>query len=188
MKKLIVVDMQNDFLLPGGKLSISSPDVDTTKELRQGVGEFAKNFDGRVICTADSHELDDPEFKQFPPHCIKDTEGAELCDEVKNALGSLDKTVTKLTFNSDGIPVMVMPYYIYKAKEEVLTPFEIHIVGVCTHICVHDIASQIANTYKERWGVLADITIHRDLCGDFDPEMAEMCLKRLQNLYGVKVV
>jgi len=180
MRKLIVVDMLKDFLLPGGKLSISSPTEDTTKKLREDAAEYIQNFEGRVYLIMDKHKKGDPEFDQFPEHCVEDTEGAELIDEIKNNLPEGATIIPKVTFNSDSIPPAVIPHNSGQP--------EIHVIGVCTHICVHDTVAQIANTYKERWGKIADITVHKDLCGDFDPEMAEMCLKRLQNLYGVKVI
>ena len=65
---------------------------------------------------------------------------------------------------------------------------EIYVVGVCTHICIHDIVAGIVNEFKNRHDKLPDLKILKDMTGDFDIEMADFALKRLKNLYGVEVI
>ncbi len=73
------VDTQADFMLPGGKLYVPGaerllPDIRRlTDEARQG----------RVFLVSHGcyHAKDDPEFKTFPPHCIKGTNGADVVPE-----------------------------------------------------------------------------------------------------------
>ena len=77
------VDAQADFMLPGGKLYVPGaekiiPNIDRlVDQARQG----------RVllISSADAHQLDDPEFQRWPPHCVKGTPGAELIPEARAA-------------------------------------------------------------------------------------------------------
>ena len=35
-----------------------------------------------IICTMDWHIKDDPEFEQFPEHCVKGTDGANIIDGI----------------------------------------------------------------------------------------------------------
>jgi nicotinamidase/pyrazinamidase len=75
------VDAQADFLLPGGKLYVPQgekiiPNLNRLVEtVRQG-----RAF---LISSADAHKLDDPEFREWPPHCLKGTPGAELVPEAR---------------------------------------------------------------------------------------------------------
>jgi nicotinamidase/pyrazinamidase len=74
---LIVVDFQNDFT-PGGALAVSHGD-----EIADRVNELAADprFE-LVIATRDWHPPDHGSFAEqggpWPPHCVQDTEGAEL--------------------------------------------------------------------------------------------------------------
>jgi nicotinamidase-related amidase len=74
---LIVVDFQNDFT-PGGALAVSQGD-----EIADRVNELAADprFD-LVIATRDWHPPGHGSFAEqggpWPPHCVQDTEGAEL--------------------------------------------------------------------------------------------------------------
>ena len=133
MKYLIVVDMQNDFI--DGALG--------TKEAEAIVDNVCKKINDlkeqgyEVIATSDTHFSDEDEYeekrysntqegKKLPvPHCIKNTEGWEINDKVKEALGDA-KVFNKYTFGSEELAVYM------KAKE----PEEIEILGLCTDICV----------------------------------------------------
>ena len=70
------VDVQEDFMLPGGKLYVSGaekiiPNIERLVDEARG---------GRVllISSACRHLPDDPEFKIFPPHCVRGTPGERI--------------------------------------------------------------------------------------------------------------
>jgi len=175
---LIVVDMQNDFLLNTGSLNLGHD----TKELRENVAKFVSGFDGRIFLTADNHKEDDCEFKTFPKHCIENTEGLELVDELKEVLEGKDfQVLAKKSFTGGAILNLADELAERGTKD-------IHVVGVCTHICVHDVVGSIVNHTKNKYGYIPSITVYNDLVDDFDPEMEHFSLKRMQNLYGVKVL
>lgn len=73
------VDVQADFMLPGGKLYV--PGAETLLPNIRRLTDAARQ--GRVFLVSHGcfHSLDDPEFNIFPPHCIKGTAGAELVPE-----------------------------------------------------------------------------------------------------------
>lgn len=73
------VDVQRDFMLPGGHLYV--PGAEKLLPNIRKLTDAARQ--GRVFLVSHGcfHTPDDPEFKIFPPHCVKGTEGAELVPE-----------------------------------------------------------------------------------------------------------
>lgn len=122
MKYLIVVDMQNDFTTG----SLGSPHA---AAIIPNVVEKVKSFNGTVIFTRDTHDPDymqTQEGKKLPVvHCIKDTEGWEICDALKPFAGQV---IDKITFGS-----VDLPHILSRAGEPIE---EIELCGLCTDICV----------------------------------------------------
>ena len=81
---LIVVDMQNDFADPEGSLFVAGGDsiVDAINAEVVAVEEAG----GSVVYTQDWHPPETPHFADFggvwPVHCVRDTWGAALCDDL----------------------------------------------------------------------------------------------------------
>lgn len=122
MKYLIVVDMQVDFIT--GSLG-----SDLAAAIVPNVVEKVKNFDGKVIFTRDTHFADymqTQEGTKLPvPHCIKDTPGWQICDEL---LPYVETVVDKVTFGSVELPQLI--------KNDGGQIDEIELCGLCTDICV----------------------------------------------------
>lgn len=121
---LIVVDMQKDFIdqALGTKEAVSIVD---------NVVNLVKDFDGEVIFTRDTHKenyMDTFEGKNLPvPHCIFNTEGWEICDELKPYV---KRVIDKPTFGSVDLMEVLK-------KENKVNPISsITLVGLCTDICV----------------------------------------------------
>jgi nicotinamidase/pyrazinamidase len=70
------VDTQADFMLPGGKLYV--PGAEKLIPNLARLTDAARK--GHVLIVGDAcfHSPDDPEFAQFPPHCVRGTSGAEI--------------------------------------------------------------------------------------------------------------
>lgn len=125
MNYLIVIDMQKDFV--DGALG--------TKEavaIVPNVVEKIKNFDGKILFTRDTHQMnymETQEGKNLPvPHCIKGTDGFELVSEIKTLCKS--EPIDKPTFGSAALAELLQ-------KEHAKEPIEsITLVGLCTDICV----------------------------------------------------
>ena len=122
MKYLIVVDMQVDFI--SGSLG-----SDLAKAIVSNVVEKVKSFDGKVIFTRDTHfedYMNTQEGRNLPvPHCIKDSDGWQICDELKPYA---DIVIDKLTFGSIDLPNLIKSFG---------EPIEkIELCGLCTDICV----------------------------------------------------
>ncbi|HZQ93360.1 MAG TPA: isochorismatase family cysteine hydrolase [Candidatus Sulfotelmatobacter sp.] len=73
------VDVQRDFMLPGGNLYV--PGAEKLLPNIRRLTDAARQ--GRVFLVSHGcfHAPDDPEFRTFPPHCVKGTKGAELVPE-----------------------------------------------------------------------------------------------------------
>ncbi len=80
-KKIIFweVDAQEDFMTPGGKLYV--PGAERLLPNIRRLTDAARQ--GRVFLVSHGciHTADDPEFAQFPPHCVRDTPGAKHVSE-----------------------------------------------------------------------------------------------------------
>ena len=73
------VDVQADFMLPGGKLYV--PGAEKLLPNIRRLTDAARQ--GRVFLVSHGcfHTQNDPEFSTFPPHCVKGTPGAALVPE-----------------------------------------------------------------------------------------------------------
>jgi len=73
------VDVQVDFMLPGGNLYV--PGAEKLLPNIRRLTDAARQ--GRIFLVSHGcfHAPNDPEFKIFPPHCVKGTAGAELVPE-----------------------------------------------------------------------------------------------------------
>lgn len=143
MKKvLIVVDMQNDFVT--GSLG--------TKEavaIVDNVVNKINEFDGEIIVTYDTHfnnYMETREGKYLPvPHCIKDTEGWQLNDEVQKALDARERytIIHKPTFGSTELVDIIREYWDGENN------IEVTLIGLCTDICVVSNAMLLKANYPE---------------------------------------
>ncbi len=73
------VDTQRDFMLPGGALY--GPRAERIIPNLRRLFDFARRHGITIVSSADTHVPDDPEFRQFPPHCVRGTEGQRKIDE-----------------------------------------------------------------------------------------------------------
>lgn len=75
--KLVFVDVdtQVDFMLPEGKLYV--PGAEKLLPNLERLMQFAREHGVPVISSADVHSPNDPEFQQFPPHCVQGTPGQQ---------------------------------------------------------------------------------------------------------------
>src|SRR6201984_184332 len=73
------VYVQSDFMLPGGKLYV--PAAEKLLPNIRRLTDAARQGKVFLVSHGCFHTPDDPEFKMFPPHCVKGTVGAELVPE-----------------------------------------------------------------------------------------------------------
>lgn len=161
MKKIIIIDMQNDFVT--GSLG--------TKEAREIVPhiidrlkEYSK---ADVIFTRDTHYdnyLNTLEGKNLPvTHCVKCTHGWEIIPEFNIAGAGV---INKNTFGSTYLPTIM----------EFENLESIELCGVCTDICVISNALLLRAHYPN-----TKIFVHANCCAGVTPELHEAALKVMES-------
>ncbi len=135
---VIVVDMQNDFVKPGGKLVVPTA-KDTIPSIRRLL-EKARERNILIIYTKDTHYKRDPEFEIWGEHVVKGTWGWEIVDELKPSEN--DIVVEKTRYDGFyGTPI-----------DDLLRVYGIRyvvIVGTVANICVlHTAGSAALRWYK----------------------------------------
>ncbi len=174
MRALILVDLQNDFVKPNGSLYFAGAE----KVIAPALSHLERNLkDGSVIITTqDWHEPDDPEFKLWPSHCIRDTEGAKLILEIEERLAGYPKhhAVKKNRYSA----------FFKTDLEEKLKEFgisEVEVCGVVTHICVMFTVEELRNRGLK-------VKVFKDAVASYDRQLHEFALRMMSEILGAEVV
>jgi len=135
---IIVVDMQNDFVDPNGKLTV--PTARETIPAIKKLLDKARNANVKIFYTQDWHRKDDIEFSIWGEHAVEGTWGAEIIDDLKPR--DEDILIKKLRYDAFfGTPLDHL-LRIYGIKNVV-------IVGTVANICVlHTAGSAALRGYK----------------------------------------
>ncbi|MGB9840763.1 cysteine hydrolase family protein [Thermovenabulum sp.] len=168
---LLVIDMLNDFIDERGKLFVGKAGKDIIPFIKEKITEFReRNLPIVFIC--DNHEKEDREFEMFPPHCIKDSWGSGIIEDFE--VREEDKIIKKRRYSA---------FYgtdldLYLREKDIE---EIHLVGVCTNICV----LYTAKDARERGYV---VKIHKDGVASFDEKAHEFALKEAEKTLGCQII
>lgn len=92
---LLVVDMQNDFVSPGGALVV--PDASGTVPAIQGLLAQARAAGLRIFFTQDTHAPGDPEFAIWGEHVLEGTWGWEIVEALKPRPG--ERVIRKMRYD-----------------------------------------------------------------------------------------
>ncbi|MCJ7842648.1 cysteine hydrolase [Lederbergia sp. NSJ-179] len=182
MKKraLLNVDYTYDFVASDGKLTCGKPGQEIEAAIVQLTEDFQEAGDF-IVLAIDKHEEQDPyhpEAKLFPEHNVAGTAGREL-------YGSLQKWYER---NKQAENVYYMDKTRYSAfagtdleiklRERGIE--EVHIVGVCTDICV-------LHTAIDAYNKGFSIVIYSDAVASFNEAGHEWALTHFTNTLGAKV-
>ena len=164
---LIVVDMQNDFI----DEALGTPEA---AGIVQRAVEKIKDFEGTIIATLDTHGedyLDTQEGRYLPVyHCIRNTRGWELNEQVKKALEKKGyRTVTKPTFGSLELIELIK-------REFDVSGLQIQLIGLCTDICVVSNALLLKASFPE-----AKISVDSSCCAGVTQEKHEAALMTMES-------
>src|SRR5208283_4243182 len=111
------VDTQADFMLPGGNLYVPGAErlLPNIRKLTNAARQ------GRVLLVSHGcyHTKDDPEFKTFPPHCIKGTAGAAYVPEALT-----EKVITVPNEATAALPRDLSQYQQIHLEKQTLDIFE----------------------------------------------------------------
>jgi nicotinamidase/pyrazinamidase len=183
------VDVQADFMLPGGKLYV--PGAEKLLPNIRKLTDAARRGEVFLVSHGCFHPANDPEFKQFPPHCLKGTAGAEFVPE------ALAATFVRVEndFNAK-LPDDLFKYQQVILEKQTLDIFETHhadrlverlgetaefvVFGVVTEYCV---CCAVKGLLKRK----RKVAIVRDAIETLEPEVGEKTLAELQSL-GARLV
>lgn len=128
-KSLFVVDMLKDFMskqvYPKAKLPVE-PSKEIIDSVKKAI-EYARRKGIPIFYLNDSHDEDDPEFQEWPKHCVKGTEGAEVIDELKPR--PEDYIIKKRTYDGFTNPNLERSLHELGVRE-------IYETGVVADICI----------------------------------------------------
>lgn len=177
MRALIVIDFTNDFV--DGSLPVGQPGIDIAPRVSELTEAFVDSGD-YVVMAVDLHEANDPyhpESRLFPPHNLRDTSGRELYGSLKDVYEQnresiywMDKTRYSAFCGTD---------LELKLRERGIT--ELHLIGVCTDICV-------LHTAVDAYNKGFSITIHEDAVASFNPDGHAWALGHFRGTLGASAV
>ena len=156
---LIVVDMQKDFVTGALASAEAQAILPKVKEKIEAYDRAGKE----IIFTRDTHGEDymqTNEGKHLPvPHCIKGTDGWQICAELTDGITSEYKTVDKPTFGFLGWKDVLA------SETADGSNLDIEMIGVCTDICVVSNALILKALYPE-----ATVRVDAGCCAGVTPE------------------
>lgn len=142
MKSIFVdVDTQYDFIMPDGKLYVK--DAEKLLPNFKRLMDMAKTNKIPILASVDAHDKDDPEFANFPPHCVKGRRGWEKVAETSHP--QAEHVENKKGSNGiPNVPQIVVEKTIFSMfgnpnTDEILkklNPTKAFVYGVATDYCV----------------------------------------------------
>lgn len=169
MEALIVVDMQKDFCYKDGALYIPNAEsiFDTTARVVKTAREHIP-----IIFTQDWHREDDVEFKIWPKHCVMETTGAEIIDELEAQ--DKDYYIKKRRYSAffgTDLDLLLRELGIKK----------LYICGVATNICVlHTAGDAVLRGYE--------VTVIKDCTKALSDYEYEYGIKHMENVFQAKII
>src|ERR1700730_6075201 len=178
------VDSQRDFMLPGGNLYV--PGAEKLLPTLQRLTDAARQGKIFLVSHGCFHTPDDPEFKIFPPHCVKGTPGAELVPE------ALTEKVVRVPNDAEAkLPEDLSQYQQILLEKQTLNIFESRhadalvqrlgsqaefaVFGVVTEYCVSFAAKGLLERGRR-------VAVVRDAIETLKPEDGDKTIVELQRL------
>ncbi|MGI5949988.1 cysteine hydrolase family protein [Peptoniphilus sp.] len=180
-KALINIDYTNDFVHDDGKLTCGEAGQVLEEDILKITKEFFDNED-YIVFAIDLHEENDefhPESKLFPPHNIRGTWGRELYGSLEDYYQEIKLNKNVYYMDKTRYSAFAVTDLYIKLRERDIK--EIHLVGVCTDIC-------ILHTAIDAYNLGFDVYVHEKGVASFDKAGHEFALKHFVNTLGAKVV
>ncbi len=166
---LIIADMLNDFVREGAPLEVPAARtiVDNIKrEIKK-----ARKKQIPVIYCCDAHKEEDPEFRLWPRHAVKGTEGANIIQQLKPQ--KEDHVIEKTSYSC-----------FYKTSlDKVLKQLgrsHLIITGVVTNICV---LYTVAEAYMRGYA----ITVPQDCIAALTKKEHQFALRQMKRVFHAEI-
>ncbi|SHN30630.1 cysteine hydrolase family protein [Gracilibacillus kekensis] len=180
-KALINIDYTNDFVADNGALTCGEPGQQIEDKIIAITEDFVKEG-AFTVFAIDLHERGDrhhPEVKLFPPHNIRNTKGRDLYGRLKTLYHQYENEAHVYYMDKTRYSAFTGTDLEIKLKERGIN--EVHLVGVCSDICVLHTA---VDAYNKGY----NIVIYQDAIASFNPSGHEWALGHFKHTLGAKVI
>ena len=176
-------------MLPGGKLYV--PGAEKLLPNIRKLTDAARRDEVYLVSHGDFHSPNDPEFQQFPPHCVKGTPGADLLPE---ALA--DKVIRVENLPGAKLPNDLFSYQQIVLEKQTLDIFqslhagelverlgtrpEFVVFGVVTEYCVAFAVKGLLERKRR-------VAVVQDAIETLAADAGEKCIAELQRM-GARIV
>ncbi|AHN26966.1 Nicotinamidase [Gilliamella apicola] len=181
MKALISIDYTNDFIADDGTLTTGLAGQQIESEMLKITESFIKN-NQFIVLAIDAHDPTDeyhPENALFPPHNIVGTVGQQLFGDLHQLYQKNKNSTNIYWINKRHYSAFCGTDLDLRLRERHIT--EIHLIGVCTDIC-------ILHTAVDAYNLGYKIVIHQNAVASFDPIGHQWALKHFQNTLGATLI
>ncbi len=178
------VDVQADFMLPGGKLYV--PGAEKLLPNIRRLTEAARQGSVFLVSHGCYHVENDPEFAIFPRHCVKGTPGSRLVPEALT-----DRFITVANEPAAALPVNLSNYQQIVLEKQTLDIFEslhagelVERLGPNTEFVVFGVVTEYCVGLAAR-GLLArgrHVSVVRDAIETLNSEDGNRTITELQAL------
>ncbi|WML57956.1 isochorismatase family cysteine hydrolase [Neobacillus sp. PS2-9] len=180
MKVLINIDYTVDFVADSGALTCGKPGQVIEEKIIQLTKEFIENGD-YVVFAIDVHDQGDeyhPETKLFPPHNLRGTSGRDLFGALKDEYEKNKVHENVVFMDKTRYSAFAGTDLEIKLRERGIT--EVHLVGVCTDICV-------LHTAVDAYNKGFKIVVYKDAVASFNQAGHEWALGHFEQSLGAMV-
>jgi nicotinamidase/pyrazinamidase len=185
VRALLMIDLSNDFIQLDGALSCGETGREIIPYCQRLVQSFVEMGD-LIVDTRDSHSSDDWEIDSglFPPHNLEGTVGQQLIPELAD-LRPMDGKGSWLYVPKKHYNATYATNLTELLERQALT--EVHLVGVCTDICVR---YTLAGLYDWRAAGhhAVEFFVHRSGVASFNSAGHEESLQHFPATLGAKVI
>jgi len=183
------VDVQADFMLPGGKLYV--PGAEKLIPNIQRLVSAAVESGSLLVSSGDAHPEGDPEFQTFPPHCLAGSSGARILPEglarnfctiandSSRALPSHVLSFPQVIFEKQTLDVFDNPHAA-NLVERLPADAEYVVFGVVTEFCVKAAAKGLLARHRK-------VAVVKDAIEALDAAAGRATLEELQSL-GARLI
>lgn len=180
-KALLNIDYTNDFVATEGALTCGTPGQELHDYIVDLTEKFIENKE-YVAFLIDLHFENDemhPENQLFPPHNLKGTEGRELYGELEEVYQANKNQKNVAYFDKTRYSAFAGTNLELKLRERKIE--ELHLVGVCTDIC-------ILHTAVDAYNKGFQIVVHEKGVASFNQKGHEWALDHFKNTLGAEVI
>ncbi|QMU08885.1 cysteine hydrolase family protein [Levilactobacillus suantsaii] len=178
---LLIIDYTNDFVADHGALTCGQPGQAIATTIVTLADQMAVEHDW-VLLPTDVHTPNDPyhpESKLFPPHNVRGTWGRDLYGPLADWYTHHQTDETVWQFDKTRYSSFAGTDLDLRLRERHVTT--LHLVGVCTNICV-------LHTAIDAYNLGYQLIIHRDAVASFNPAGHDWALSHFKNTLGAEIV